>query len=186
MVRKSHKNGYRVTVDNSNEAVKKFYSIYLNTMKRIGADKYYYFSDNMFYEMAKHPNFYFLFAEDKNNEKLATMILMLYGKYAHYHLSGKNPEKGDNSVNNFLLDEAVKLAKGEGAEIFHFGGGNTLDTKDSLFRFKKEFSKMHLDFYIGKKIHNIAIYGKIVQQWKNNYPEAYNKHKNMLLGYRKN
>ncbi|MCK9218044.1 MAG: GNAT family N-acetyltransferase, partial [Firmicutes bacterium] len=93
-------------------------------------------------------------------------------------------QEADNSVNNFLLDEAVKLAQKLGAELFHFGGGRTGSTDDSLLKFKKNFSKTTFDFHIGKKIYNQKVYDNVVEQWKANHPLSYQKHAIKLLGYR--
>ena len=184
MIRKALKKHYSVTINNSKSGVRSFYKIYLETMKGIYVDSYYYFNEDMFFKMLDIPEFHFLFAEDKGNNKVASMILMVYGKYAHYHLSGRDIEKADNSVNNYMLYEAIKFAKNKGANIFHFGGGNALDENDSLFRFKKGFSNTYLDFYIGKKVFNQKIYDKVISQWKIEYPESYTKNSNKLLGYR--
>ncbi|MFW5804730.1 MAG: lipid II:glycine glycyltransferase FemX [bacterium] len=184
MIRKALKNDYTTTIDNTDKGVRDFYNIYLNTMKGIESDSYYYFNLNMFQKMLNEPSFHFLFVEDDEYSRVATMILMIYGKYAHYHLSGRVIEKADNSVNNYLLYEAIKVAKHKGAEWFHFGGGNSIDENDSLFRFKKGFSKTYLDFYIGKKIHNQKVYSSIHEQWKKKHPNSFNQYKNLLLGYR--
>lgn len=184
MIRKALNKGYKVIIDNSIIGAKEFYSMYLSTMKAIKADRYYYFNESMFIKMTRIPYFDFLFVKDNNHNKLATMILMTYCNYAHYHLSGRDSEKGDNSVNAFLLNEAVKIAKEKKAKLFHFGGGNSLDEHDSLFRFKRGFSKRFLDFFIGKKIHEQRIYNKIILQWQENHANSFCKNKHKLLGYR--
>lgn len=184
MIRKALKKDYSFSIDNSNRGAIDFYNIYLKTMKRIGADSYYYFNETMFLQMIKNPAFQFLFIVDKANKRVAAMILMVSDKYAHYHLSGRNIKKADNSVNNYLLYEAVRLAQEKGVEVFHFGGGNSLDKNDSLFKFKSNFSKDHLDFYIGKKIHNQEIYDKVIKQWKIKNPKFNKYSKDFLLKYR--
>lgn len=121
MIRKGLKKNYIVTTDNTEKGVMDFYRIYLETMMGIEANPYYYFNKDMFMEMLKSPSFHFLFVDDKDNNRVATIILMVFGKYAHYHLSGRDIEKADNSVNNYLLYEAIKIAKNKGAKIFHLG-----------------------------------------------------------------
>lgn len=186
IIRKAQKNGYQIFIDNSQVGVKDFHEIYLNTMKSIGVDDYYHFHKEMFDLMVSSYWSDFLFVVDDKNNRLATMILMIYGEYAHYHLSGRNAELADNSVNNYVLFEAIKTAKEKGAKFFHFGGGNNLDEHDSLFRFKKNFSNDYLDFYIGKRVHNQNVYDKIVNQWQRKHPESYKENSIKLLGYRDN
>ena len=183
-IRMAIKKGYSVIIDNSKQGVRDFFRIYLETMKRIEADSYYYFNETMFHSMIRSQMFKFLFVEDNNSNRVATMILIIYRNYAHYHLSGRNIDRRDNSVSNLMLYEAIKIAKENGVKKFHFGGGNTLDENDSLFRFKKGFSKSYLDFFIGKKVHNQKVYNKVISQWQSEYPESYQKNANKLLGYR--
>ena len=185
MVRKALKNKNSVVIDNSLQGATHFYKMYKDNMIRIEADPYYLFKEDMFLNMLKNSQFNFLFVEDEFNNRIATMILVVYKRYAHYYLSGRDIFKANNSVNSFLLYEAIKIARERGAEIFHFGGGNSLDENDPLFKFKKGFSRSYLDFFIGKKIHNKIIYDVIRKQWKKNHPASYFKNKDMILGYRK-
>jgi hypothetical protein len=67
-------------------------------------------------------------------------IIFIYGIYVQYHLSGQI-QGSDNSVNNFILDEAVKNAFKNGAKYFHFGIGTTSHFDDPLLKFKTSFSK---------------------------------------------
>lgn len=120
---------------------------------------------------------------DSECEVVCSSIFFQYGDYFHYHLSGRN-NKADNSANSFLIDRALDFAKNNGAKLFHLGGGRSSDADDSLFRFKKNFSKQILPFYIGKRIHNQAIYSQVVEQWENKYPEKIDKYNNLLLKYR--
>jgi hypothetical protein len=87
-------------------------------------------------------------------------------------------------VNNYLLDKAVKFALGIGAEILHLGGGRTSLADDSLLKFKSNFSRTQISFYIGKKIHNPAIYSEVLNQWKLRNFEKEDQYKNYLLKYR--
>lgn len=54
----------------------------------------------------------------------------------------------------------------------------------SLCSFLEFVQILSLNFWIGKKVHNQTEYDQIVEQWKQKYPESYEAHKVMLLGYR--
>ncbi|HBX50599.1 MAG: hypothetical protein A2W98_01150 [Bacteroidetes bacterium GWF2_33_38] len=187
MIRKAQKLGFssKIISNPSKEDIDKFISIYYHSMEKVGAEKYYFFDNNYFYNIFGDlkENSYLFFIIDNENQVVCSSIFFHYGDYFHYHLSGRS-EKADNSVNSFLLDEAVKFAKSKGAITFHFGGGRTADSDDSLLKFKTSFSKTRLSFYIGKKIHNTEVYTNIVKQWEKLFPEKIEKFKNHILKYR--
>jgi len=186
-IRKANKINYssRIIVQPSKQEVNQFISIYKSNMKMVGADEYYYFNKNFFYNIFSHLRKYVLLIniEDNSGQVVCSSIFLHYGIFFHYHLSGRTVD-ADNSVNNFLLDEAVKYSKGLGAKIFHFGGGRSGAPDDSLLKFKSNFSKDRLPFYIGKKIYNPDIYNKVIRNWEMKYPEKTEKYKNYLLKYR--
>jgi len=187
MIRKAQKIGYSTDVltKPSKAKIDQFIAIYHASMKKVGAGNYYFFNNEFFYNMFLYLKEHaFLFnIHDKGGQILCSSIFFHYGDYFHYHLSGRAVD-ADNSVNNFLLDEAIKLAQGLGAKFFHFGGGRSTAANDSLLKFKGSFSKTRLPFYIGKKIHNQDIYDKIVKLWELKFPERKEKFKNLLLKYR--
>jgi len=187
MIRKAAKKGYNIEVlrNPTEENLNKFIEIYYFSMEKAEADQYYFFKKeyftNIFAYLSGHA---FLFnVVDNEREVVCSSIFFQYGDYFHYHLSGRN-DKADNSVNNFLLDQAVIFAKSNRAKLFHLGGGRSSDKNDSLLKFKKNFSKKTLPFYIGKRIHNSSVYDEVVRQWAERYPERMNVYKNHLLKYR--
>ncbi len=187
MIRKAHKLGYHANIIESTsiDDINQFIDIYSNSMQAVGAEQYYFFNQDFFKNMFEFlkGHIYLINIKDKIELVVCSSIFFHYYKYFHYHLSGRIQE-ADNSVNNFLLDEALKLAQKLGAELFHFGGGRTGSTDDSLLKFKENFSKTSFDFYIGKQIYNKKIYDKIVEQWEAKHPLSYAKNYVKLLGYR--
>ena len=186
MIRKAHNSDINLEIEDNNKCINKFYEIYIQTMVKKNAENYYYFSKEYFKNMLilLKKNVYILYVIDNYDNILCSMILFIYNKYAHYHLSGRSNKNTNNSVNNFILDESIKFAISKGCELFHFGGGNTSNKNDSLLKFKSNFSKERADFYIGKKIHNQEIYKEVVRQWEEEYPEKKEKYKNRILIYR--
>lgn len=181
MIRKAEKSGLDFSVNNDN--YKTFISFYQDTMRLIGADAYYFFDDKYFDSIKENPNAKFCFVFD-GDKPVAGLILLLYKNYAHYHLSARNTAYKSNYASNFLLFNAIKYAKKSGAELFHFGGGNSMDLNDSLYRFKTSFSKHHLNFHIGKRIINQDVYSQVIQQWQSKYRKD-NSFDNILLRYHK-
>jgi hypothetical protein len=187
MIRKAIKRGYTIEVLNSpkDKDLDTFMDIYYNSMKNVTADSYYFFKKEYFINIFKYmPGHAFLFnVVDPECGIVCASIFFKYGDYFHYHLSGRKSNT-DNSVNNFLIDRALDFARDNGAKFFHLGGGRTSNPDDSLLKFKKNFAKHTLIFYIGKKIHNQPVYDRVVQQWKLKYPEKIEKYDGHVLKYR--
>ena len=185
MIRKARNSGVEVSVASNEEDYRSFYQIYLNTMKEVGASPYYFFNE----QYALNFNAYLktkqnLLIAKYHGKVICVMLLMINEVYAHYHLSGRLKEYSKLAANNLLLDIAIQQSKELGAQFFHFGGGNSNDLSDPLFKFKSNFSKTWADFYIGKKVHNKKVYEQICSSWEKNYPELKEKYKHFLLKYR--
>ncbi len=185
MIRKAQKNAIQVLLADRDSDYKLFYEIYLTTMKEVNALPYYYFDEKYALNFNSFiGNNQKLLIARYQGQNICAMLMMINGKYAHYHLSGRVKEFANLAANNLILDFAIQIAREHGAQLFHFGGGNSTDLKDPLFKFKSNFSKTNADFYIGKKVHNKEVYNQICSIWEHNNPEKKEKYANFLLKYR--
>lgn len=183
MIRKGQKSCY-AEISQNKQALNEFKKIYAYTMKKIYADNFYFFNEIYFnYLLNKHTFFVLVYEKDTSIIQ-GGMVLFIFGKYAHYHLSGRSEFCSNNSVNNFMLDEAIKFAIKNNCKQFHFGGGVSSNDNDTLLKFKKNFSKNELDFFIGKKIHNKKVYNNVFNQWQTEFPKSFQIHHKRILGYR--
>lgn len=182
MIRKAEKEG--VTIVESGD-YKTFRRLYDGTMTNLHAEGYYFFPE-AYYEGFERDfqNEGMLCLAILDGKAIAGSMFMFSDDYAHYHLSARDREYSRYAANNLLLWYAIQKAKERGCKWFHFGGGTTGNEDDSLLKFKKEFSKTLCEFWIGKRVHNQAVYNRIVEQWKTKYPDHYEKNKVKLLGYR--
>lgn len=176
IVKKCIKNGLRVEIS---EDYDEFLEIYNQTMKKVQANKFYFFNKT-YYDSVKSNPCCLLMRVRKDCDTLAAAIFMEYGDYFHYHLSGSKQEFLKLTPNNILLWEAIKYAKMKGYKKLHLGGGLSDLEEDSLFRFKKKFSSEYKDFYIGKRVHNLKIYEKLIEKWESEHGEK----AKILLQYR--
>jgi hypothetical protein len=187
MIRKARKNQFSIGLyeNPSNNTIESFFALYHKTMKSIDAEDYYYFNDSYFKNIFKYLKSKSLLLEVVNNRNQVecAAIVIFQGLFSHYHLSARI-SNSDNSVNNYILDEAIKHSISAGAKHFHLGGGATSNNDDTLLKFKSNFSKEKREFFVGKKIHNIVIYNKVIEQWARKYPDKSNKYKDILLRYR--
>lgn len=182
MIRKAEKEG--VTVEESDD-YEMFRRLYDGTMTDLHAEDFYFFPKSYYDEYKqtfKDESILCLAKVDGN--VIAGSMFMFSDDYAHYHLSARDRDYSSYAANNLILWYAIQKAKERGCKWFHFGGGTTGNDEDSLLKFKKEFSKTLCEFWIGKRIHNLAVYNEIVEQWKTNHPASYDLNKIKLLGYR--
>jgi hypothetical protein len=164
VIRKGYNSGHNLVIDNSRYI--EFKQIYDATMVALKSEKFYFFSESFFKKLSNSSNIEFLFVAN-SEDKIERGLILIYNKYyAHYFLSGRSSKK-DNSLNNLLLDFAVKRSIELGCSLFHFGGGSSDDLNDSLFKYKKKFAKTLKSFDIGFKIHNQKIYDLITESWDN-------------------
>ena len=175
-IRKCYKNGLHVRQSKNYD---NFIEIYYETMKHVEADEFYYF-DKEYFNMLCMDKSYILLEVIYQEKVIASAIFIGYGEYFHYHLSGSRREYLNLAPNNILLWEAIMFAKQKGYKKMHFGGGRSDSHKDSLFLFKKHFSKSVNDFYIGKRIHNSKIYNYLIEEWEKEHKER----AQILLQYR--
>ncbi|HCY74475.1 MAG TPA: hypothetical protein DHV28_01010 [Ignavibacteriales bacterium] len=162
---------------------KEFTKIYKETMDRVKAEKYFYFSDNYFDDTFKIPSL-IQFMVFSNKVPIASALCIGKKNYLHVHLLASKTDFLFNRPNNFLINKIIQYGIGKGFNELNLEGGRSSAADDSLLRFKKNFSKMTCNFYIGKKIYNRDVYQSVIYQWKKNYPEMVDKHFNKILKYR--
>lgn len=184
VIKKGAKSGLMFEADYSFNNLPQFVNLYRDTMDKLSADKFYYFEDHYFQNFKElFPNS-FLGCVKLNGNIIAAAIFMYSEKYGHYHLAGSDISMLNFSPNNFMIWEAAKELKKHDVNLFHLGGGINSDENNSLFQFKRRFSKSLHDFYIGKVVFNTSMYDEICKDWEIINPEKINLFGNRLLKYR--
>lgn len=182
MIRKAEKEGVTIVESDDYETFRKLYD---GTMTNLNAEDYYFFPQSYYdeYKASFKDNSILYFAMF-DGKVIAGSMFMFSENYAHYHLSARDREYSKYAANNLILWYGIQKAKERGYKWFHLGGGTTGNEDDSLLLFKQNFSKTKTEFWIGKRVHNQAVYDSVVEQWKEKQPESYETHRVMLLGYR--
>ena len=181
-IRKAQKHNLSAEIY-ANNGYDDFCRLYNETMTNLNAEDNYFYNQ-LYFENFKNllGNKQRLITVQRENEIACSLLLMLDGDYAHYHLSGRR--HGNFGANNLALDVAVRLSIDLGCKRFHLGGGTSNGEDDPLFKFKAAFSKAISDFYVGKKVHNKETYDNLVQVWEEQFPQKKQIHENVLLRYR--
>ena len=184
VIRKAEKAGLKYVADSEYKYLDDFIRLYNGTMDKLSADDFYYFDRNYYNNFVKNNPDSFLGIVLLDNKVVSAAIFMYDGIYGHYHLSGSDKQYLNLSPNNFMLYQSALELKKRGVELFHLGGGTSSDQDDSLFAFKKKFSPLLYDFYIGKFIFNQELYNQICSNWEKENPEKAQKYKRFLLKYK--
>jgi len=141
-----------------------FWRIYTETMQRIGADEYYYFS-RRYLAALKHDlaGAVKLFLAEQDGNVIGGSLFLLCGDIIQYHLSGAATEflkcRGGTKI---ILEEVRAWGTRNGYHWLHLGGG-TGACEDSLFRFKTGFSKVRLPFQSARIVLRPQVYHDLVR-----------------------
>lgn len=184
-IKKAEKEGLAFEVDTDFKYIDEFIDLYNKTMRRVGADEFYFFPPQYFKSfIEKVNNNAFLGVVRYNGTIIAATIIIHDKIYGHYHLGCSNHEFLKLKPNNFMLYKAALYLKKLGIQHFHLGGGSDSSPDNSLYIFKYHFSQNSLDYYIGKFVFDSEHYNKICARWEHNNPEKVDQFKNHLLKYR--
>ncbi len=141
----------------SKNEIDEFVSLYNETMDKNKASKKYYFSIDFIKDHFKLGTL-LIYCKNKDNVLGSSAMFLKGSKMMHYHLSATN-YNFKISPTRAILWSAINRAKESGLKWFHLGGGRA--ENDSLFQFKKGFSKIIFPFHIGKIIFNNKVYDEL-------------------------
>lgn len=149
----------------------RFYYLYKETMDKLNASPYYYFSRNYFKELLSGLSANSMIAAVFFEGKMISAALCMYEDgYLHYHLGCSDKEFSHLGTNIFQFHHIALWGKYNRIHTFHLGGGYT--SRDSLFQFKHRFNQEGtLEFHVGKKIHNLDKYNVLIASWERYYSQ---------------
>ncbi len=165
-VKKALKNGVTFQYIESPTNIDNFKEIYYSTMKRNHASDFYYFGQDYFDSLLHYFNKNILLIKAIYQDKTIAMgFYFIYDKYIHAHLSGTLSEYLYLSPAYVLRYALIQWGKEHEYSLIHHGGGVSNEENDSLFNFKRRFTKETLfDYYVGKKIWQPEMYQKLCEK----------------------
>ena len=184
VIKKGEKNGLEFIVDEDFYYLTEFEDLYNSTMDKLEADGFYYFDPSYYNQLKNTIQNRFLGIVKHEGKVVAGAIFFYQLPYGHYHLAGSDKSALKLSPNNFLLWEAAKELTKRGVKHFHLGGGTDGSEDNSLYQYKRKFSKHEYQFALGKMIFNPSLYEDICVEWAAANPEKADKMKNILLKYK--
>lgn len=162
-VRQALDKGIAYKITKAPDNIHNFKEIYYSTMKRNGADEFYYFDVGYFNQCIELYRNHILLVEAIYEEKIiAAGFYFVWKDMIHTHLSGTLSEYLHLSPSYILRYAAVLWGKENHYKIIHHGGGTDNRDDNTLYQFKKRFGKnTEFDFYTGRKIWNKEIYDRL-------------------------
>lgn len=165
-IKLAQKHNIKIHHFNTQEALLIFKDIYYQTMDRLKADSFYYFDDAFLKRIYKYLKDNFVVFIAYLEEKVVGGALIFFTReVVYYFLSASLGEGRQCGAANLLRHEAASFARRQDIRMINFGGGKTSEQNDSLFKFKKGFSKETKDFYIGKVLVNEKEYSRLCKEW---------------------
>lgn len=165
------KKGIIVREASSKSDLVSFMQIYKQSMDRVDAHSYYYFSEEYFKNFLSCINSLLLVAV-KEEQIIAGAIFTFNSDIMQYHLAGTADDFLTLAPMKLILNHARLIGTERGLKYLHLGGG-VGGEDDALFRFKSGFSKNFYQFKIWRHIINLNIYNDLVKmKFGDNIPET--------------
>ena len=168
-IRRAFREGVTYKITKSPNDIKSFLEIYYSTMNRKEASDYYYFDPNYFEKCLKYFKENVLLIEViYDNKTVAMAFYFVYNKVIHAHLSGTLTEYLNLSPAYIIKYATAEWAKDNNIKLIHYGGGVSNSSDDSLYKFKKKFTReTEYKFYVAKKVWNEKVYKELSANMEN-------------------
>lgn len=158
-IRKNERVGIETIIRERPSSLEDFKRLYSLTMDRNRATSFYYFNDLYFEKFLAYLKDSILLIEAVYENKIIASALCLFGAgRIHIHLSGTDPDYLHLSPAYSLRNAIAEWGMVNGMSLVHHGGGRTDSQDDSLFMYKRQFGSKVVDFSVGSKIWNRAVY----------------------------
>ncbi len=154
--------GFNAWIDDNWAQFDRFFEIYTDTMKRLGAGNGYFFPREYFIDLRRvMGGKLHLCIVQKKSEVAAAGLFSQASGIVQFHLSGTDANHLKNAPSKMMLHFMRFWAKEQGNRWFHLGGG-VGGREDSLFKFKSGFSSVFYDFQVGRYILKPEKYKELV------------------------
>lgn len=172
-VKKAVQNGVTVTRDDSGAALRRFCDAYGLSMEQKHASEFYRFGPAYFERVARllKEQFSLYSAAAPDGGYLGGALVLYDENNVYYHLSAVNEAGRRTAAAGLLRDHVVREWAGKRTRM-NFGGGLSADPDDSLFRFKKGFSRESLPFHVAFAVLDTEGYRTHTEAWDRRHANA--------------
>ncbi len=160
-----HHGGYSVVV-NAHEYLPHFAKAYIETMIRHQAHRRYFFSEDYFRRLCSlaDNHIHFLSVLSPGGEFTCGGLFSVFGPAMQYLFGATTESAMHQSPSKLMIEEAMNLGIGCGAEFLHLGGGAGAKSNDGVFRFKLGFTHNQQPFHCLHFIHRPHTYQWLEQE----------------------
>ncbi len=163
-IKNAKKRGYYVKEERGPEAIRIFGEIYNETMCRVEASKSYLFGESYYSEMLNNTEYDArIFMVYKDDVATCSTIVVFTNQIMQSYLMGTRSEYLHDSPAKFLVDRVSQIGRELGMRYYNLGGGVGFK-EDSLFRWKRAFSDLFLEYKSWRYIANPVIYQQLLEQ----------------------
>lgn len=160
-IRQLNNDGFTFSI-NSHCSCKEFISIYIQTMDRLNASDYYYFSEDYFHSLFEILDDKLLLAlvHSPDGKAVSGGLLTDFNGIIQSHLTATRTAYLEHAPSKLLFDGIIQQAVNMERKWLHLGGGLN-SREDSLYRFKKGFSPIKNQFSTLRIIHDKQRYNNL-------------------------
>nr|WP_298927264.1 GNAT family N-acetyltransferase [uncultured Allomuricauda sp.] len=151
------------------EGVEIFLGIYLETMKRVSADKRFILNSNFFQKLINSEDFesiILLVTDSESGEVIAGSFSVCTNGIIQGEFMGTKTAYLSNSPAKLLYDEIRLIGNQKQMKFLNYGGGAG-GREGPLYKMKSGFTKNHIPFKVWKYIVNQDVYDKLSANRKN-------------------
>jgi hypothetical protein len=165
-IKQASKKGQTARIDEHWQNFDTFIDLYYETMRRARADQYYFFSRDYLagLRQALGDRLHLCVVEQGGQVISAGLFTETCGM-AQYHLSGTREDFLADHPLKTMIDFVRRRAQERGNRVLHLGGGRG-GKEDSLFHFKKGFSKTLHPFFTWRAVLDRPAYHALVGRWE--------------------
>lgn len=161
-INRCQRSGFTAKMMPLSEYINEFQEIYKETMKRVGARKFYSFNKEYFEDLANLlGNKLHLCVVEFNKQIACAGLFTECCGIVQYHLGGTKTSFLKDAPSKLMFNYVRFWAKERGNQVFHLGGGLGC-SRDSLYYFKAGFSKKSYTFSTLRLIINEEKYRYLV------------------------
>ncbi|HET6437213.1 MAG TPA: GNAT family N-acetyltransferase [Anaeromyxobacter sp.] len=139
-IRVAQASGLQVEVDADGRRLDGFLAVYEHTMRRHGAEDWYFFPRGMFESLvARLPGQFAFFHALKDGEVVSSDLVLCSAENVYYFLGGTMSDAFSHGPNYLVKHAVARWAMGAGKRRYVLGGG--YEPGDGVFRYKRGWAR---------------------------------------------
>lgn len=157
--------GFQVKEAATTEDIRIFTEIYTENMQRLDASECYMFTEEYFRQLLRSEEYdaRLLFVYNESGDPVCGAIVAFTNQILQAHLLGAKREYLHDSPAKLLTHEITLLGRQLGMKYYNLGGGLGFK-EDSLFEWKRNFSKVTFDYQSWRYIADPQAYDILLGQ----------------------